>query len=63
MNRIENRMVEDSERKRPYKVVARCTECEGEIYQGEYFYDFNGDAVCESCKDHYVKENFRRCIE
>lgn len=60
---IENRMVVDTQWKSPYKVVARCSECESEIYEGEYFFDFNGDCVCESCKDSYIKENFRRVIE
>lgn len=60
---IENRMVVDSEWKKPYRVVARCNECNGDIYQGEYFFDINGDTVCESCIRDYVKDNFRRCID
>lgn len=60
---IENRMVVDSEWKRHYKAVARCDQCESEIYQGEYFFDIGGDIVCENCIRDYVKQNFRRCID
>ena len=59
---IENRMNVDSEWKRHYKVVARCDQCESEVYQGEYFFDIGGDIVCENCIRDYVKQNFRRCI-
>ena len=61
--RIENRMVVDSEWEKPYKEVARCSECDCDIYQGEYFFNINGDIVCESCIRDYVKNNYRRCID
>ena len=60
---IENRMVVDSQWQPMYKPVCRCDECGGEIYEGNYFYDFDGDIVCEDCKWDYVNEHFRRCIE
>ena len=60
---VENRMVVDSERCSAYKVVARCRECGGDIYAGEYFYQFDDDVVCENHIDGFLKDNYRRCIE
>ena len=60
---IENRMVVDSEHRSAFKVVARCMECCGDIYAGEYFYQIDGDVVCENCIDRFLKDNYRRCIE
>lgn len=58
---IENRMTVESEWQPIYKPVFRCGECEGDIYEGNYFYDFDGDIVCENCYGSYVKKHFRRC--
>ena len=63
MEKIENRMVVDSEWESHYKAVATCCECDGLIYEGDYFFSFDGDDVCVNCEPGYVKEHFRRCIE
>ena len=55
-------MVVDSEWQPMYKPVCRCGECGGDIYEGNDFYDFDGDIVCDDCKWDYVREHFRRCI-
>lgn len=62
---IENRMVVDSEHRAAFKVVARCmaSDCDADIYAGEYFYQIDGDVVCENCIDRFLKDNYRRCIE
>jgi hypothetical protein len=30
-------------------VVYRCCQCGGEIYEGDEFYDINGEKWCEEC--------------
>ena len=54
---IENRMVCEHEH---YKVVCRCHIKGCDIYEDEYFYDFDGDVVCADCMEDYVKEHYRR---
>lgn len=61
--RIENRMVVDEQWQPLYKPLCRCDECDGDIYEGDYYFDFDGDVVCENCESDYVKERFRRCAE
>lgn len=60
--RVENRMVRN-QCDHLYKPVATCDECGALIYEGDYFYEFDGDTVCESCEPDYVRDKFRRCIE
>lgn len=60
---IENRMVADSQWQPMYKPICRCDVCDGDIYEGNDFYDFDGDIVCDDCKWDYVREHFRRCAE
>ena len=57
---IENRMVADYCRE--YKVVCRCHIKGCDIYEDDYFYDFDGDIVCSDCMEDYVNEHFRRKI-
>lgn len=57
---IENRMVSEPEPK--YRTVCRCDSCGSDIYEGDYFYDFDGDIICADCMEDYVKEHFRRII-
>lgn len=57
---IENRTVNDACWHPVFKPVCRCGECDGDIYEGSYFFDFDGDIVCEDCEPDYVKEHFRR---
>ena len=58
---IENRMVAESEPM--YRTVCRCDSCCSDIYEGDYFYDFDGDIICADCMEDYVNEHFRRCID
>lgn len=37
------------------EVVDICMVCNREIYEGESYYDFSGDIVCEDCLSDYVK--------
>ena len=56
---IENSMLID----RDYhtrKVICRCDQCSGEIYEQDDFYDFDGEIVCEGCIDSYIADH-RRC--
>ena len=61
--RIENRMVVDSEWEHAGKPVNQCQICSSNIYSGDDFYNFNGDIVCDSCGWEYVRENFRQTAE
>lgn len=56
---IENRMVVGNDY-HVRKVICRCDQCGGEIYEQDDFYDFDGDIVCEGCIDTYIAEH-RRC--
>lgn len=58
---IENRMVSEPEPK--YRTVCRCDSCGSDIYEGDYFYYFDGDIICADCMEYYVNEHFRRCID
>ena len=62
---IENLMVNDAAWRPIYKPFCRCMECGGDIYEGNYYFDFDGDIVCEDCEPdytrNYVRNNFRRC--
>lgn len=58
---IENRMVSEPEPK--YRTVCRCDSCGSDIYEGDYFYYFDGDIICADCMEDYVNEHFRRCID
>lgn len=59
---IENRMVVDSEWPSP-KVFCHCDFCGRDIYEGSYYFNFDGDIVCEDCEREYINEHFRRCAE
>lgn len=39
----------------------RCCICDGEIYEGEYYYHINGEAVCEDCIGVYARQVFAPC--
>lgn len=54
-------MVVDSLWRTMHKPFCRCEMCEAEIYEGNDYYDFEGDIVCEDCQREYVKEHYRRC--
>lgn len=34
--------------------VDRCSQCGRSIFQGEEYYDFGGEVVCEECLDEYI---------
>lgn len=57
---IENRMVVDSEWRPLHKPFCRCDMCEMDIYEGNDYYNFDGDIICDDCHEDYVKEHFRR---
>lgn len=59
---IENRMVAEQFEPK-YRTVCRCESCSSDIYEGDYFYDFDGDIICADCMEEYVNEHFRRCID
>lgn len=42
------------------KMICRCDQCSGEIYEQDDFYDFDGEIVCEGCFDTYIADH-RRC--
>ena len=39
------------------EVVDICMVCNREIYEGESYYDFAGDVVCNDCLKDYIKEH------
>lgn len=43
------------------KIVEQCDFCGGNIYEGEEYYDFNGEIRCEFCVDEYV-EHYRKGV-
>ena len=57
--RIENRMIVDSEWPEPSPVLY-CHDCGEGIGADESYYDIGGDVICDRCIDDYVKLNFRR---
>lgn len=59
---IENRMVVDSEWPEP-KPVLYCNDCGSGIIADDYYYDIDGDVICDSCIDDYIRLHFRRCAE
>lgn len=42
------------------EVVDICMVCNREIYEGESYYDFAGDVVCNDCLKDYIKEHKTR---
>ena len=42
------------------KGVCACDECGAQIFEGDDYYDFGGDCICENCKDDYVTLSFKR---
>lgn len=46
-----------------YKPVCRCEVCGGEIYEGDYYYDFGDDVVCVECVMGYVRLNYEKKAE
>lgn len=57
--RIENRMIVDSEWPEP-RPVLYCDDCGEGIVAGESYCDIGGDVICDRCIDDYVELNFRR---
>jgi len=39
--------------------VDRCSQCSNSIYEGEEYYSFNGETVCQECLDSYI-DQFKR---
>ncbi len=40
----------------------RCVSCGRAIYEGEDYYDFFGDMVCDECEYDYVLEKFHKYL-
>ena len=36
-----------------------CSQCAGEIYPGEVYYDMGGAAVCRDCLELFSRRHFR----
>ena len=43
-------------------VFKTCDMCGGEIYEGDEYYDFDDEVICEDCLMDYVNE-FRKTAE
>lgn len=43
------------------KVYATCSHCGNEIYEGEMFYDIEGDYIHEDCLHDYADNYFKDC--
>lgn len=43
-------------RKRHGKPEYYCVVCEDGIYEGDTYYEIDGDTVCEECVDDYVRD-------
>ncbi len=41
--------------------VLHCTECGGELYAGEVYYDIGGQPVCRDCLSLFARRYFRLC--
>lgn len=41
--------------------VMHCSQCGGELYAGEVYYDINGCTVCRDCLDVFARRYFRLC--
>ena len=38
-----------------------CSQCGGEVYPGEVYYDISGTAVCRDCLELFSRRHFRHC--
>lgn len=41
------------------KVINTCTRCGGDICEGDEYYQFGTDVICEKCVNDYIRE-FKR---
>lgn len=41
--------------------VLTCSQCGGELYCGEVYYDIGGHTVCRDCLDVFARRYFRFC--
>ena len=41
--------------------AAYCTQCKGEIYEGEDYYRVDGRAVCADCLGRFAEDYFGPC--
>lgn len=58
--RIENCLVYGVPEYKNALSTVRCEVCGCAIYDGESYYDFYGESVCEDCEYDYAVKNFRR---
>lgn len=43
------------------KIFATCDYCDGDIYDGEIYYDIDGDKIHEDCFVEYCRNIFSDC--
>lgn len=43
------------------RTAAHCTQCKGEIYEGEDYYRIDGRAVCTDCLARFAEDYFGAC--
>ena len=43
------------------RVFAMCDYCGREIYEGEEYYEIEGDRIHEDCFDEYIREEYSDC--
>ena len=43
------------------RIFAVCDQCGGEIYEGETYYDIEGDYIHEDCFEEYAREEYADC--
>lgn len=39
----------------------QCSQCGGEVFPGEVYYDIGGQAVCRDCLELFARRHFRHC--
>ena len=45
------------------KPVRKCYECEEGLYEGDEYYELDGDCICPECIGDYLKMHYRRYID
>lgn len=43
-------------------IFAHCDHCDGEIYEGEFYYAVNGKRICIDCLRNYASGHLANCI-
>lgn len=59
---LENYMVYQGLPKDP-EVICKCSNCGFEFYNGDEYYEFEGDIYCDDCFDDCIKEECKHIAE